>query len=450
MQVEQNSDKIAELEQKIEELETKINCLSGVHVVENYTINDDGTHTYTCTACQETITEEHDYVDYYACECGDKIEITSLSLIVDDAEYDSTNTSASNPARVGRNSEIKIKLYGTNLDLIKLSHSVKYKESLYGLLIDVNNWTFNEDGTEATQKYGMIYADVEEQTSVYQIKYQNPNSSYVDSGVYYLYYVEAKWGADVNSLANEGTLAEAVSSGAAYIQLQRSFVLTQQIEFPSSITTTVDLNTYTVTSATNKDAFYNNGTLTILNGTIVNDNYGYTGVLNNGTTLKMKNVVVDGYNPFVQRKGTAELENCTFKNEKQTSMYSAAICVENGNITATDCSFIGKKYGIYVKNCSAGYTATITLKNSVTITMTDTWYNYDIYWSGETGTLDLTSVTNGLDNMSVYLGTTSSDSVTVKIPTDYVATKEGTGETVDLSNAITGETSLVVKKTENN
>ena len=447
--VEQNSDKIAELEQKIEELETKINCLAGVHIVEIYTINDDGTHTFTCTACQETITEEHDYVDYYECECGDKIEITSLSLIIDDVEYDSANTSASNPARVGRNSNIKIKLYGTNLDLIKLSHSVKYKEP-YGLLIDVNDWTFNDDDTEATQKYGMIHADVDEQTSVYQIKYKNPNNSYVDSGVYYLYYVEAKWGADVNSLDNEGTLVQAVSSGAAYIQLQRNFVLTQQIEFPSSITTTVDLNTYTVTAATNKDAFYNNGTLTILNGTIVNDNYGYTGVLNNGTMLKMEDVVVDGYNPFVQRKGTAELERCTFKNEEQNSMYSAAICVENGNITATDCSFIGKKYGIYVKNCLAGYTATITLKNNVAITMTATWDNYDIYWNGETGTLDLTSITNGLDNMSVYLGATSSDSVTVKIPTDYVATKEGTDESVDLNNAITSKMSLVVKKTENN
>ena len=348
---EEHNDKIAELEQKVEDLETKVNCLMGVHVVESYTINNDGTHTYTCTACQQTVTEEHNYVDNYACECGDKIEITSLSFIIDDVEYDSTNTSASEPARITGSCTIKIKLYGTNLNLINLSHSIK-AISTTGWLIDVDWWTFNADNTEATKTYSL--GDFDEQTTVFELKYKNPIDgwSYVNSGVYYVYDVEAFWGEAANRLTTAGTLADALASNAAYIKLEEDVTLTTNIEIAADATLTFDLDENTLTTATNKDGFYNNGTLTILNGMISDTNKDNCAVLNNGT-MTMDRVTITGGNPFKNKSGTATLKNCTLNNNMY-SFYSAALTMEGGTVDATDCHFNGYNYNIYMwhEECS--------------------------------------------------------------------------------------------------
>jgi len=348
---EEHNDKIAELEQKVEDLETKVNCLMGVHVVESYTINNDGTHTYTCTACQQTVTEEHNYVDNYACECGDKIEITSLSFIIDDVEYDSTNTSASEPARITESCKIKIKLYGTNLNLINLSHSIKAISTI-GWLIDAKGWTFNADNTEATKTYSL--GDFDEQTTVFELKYKNPIDgwSYVNSGVYYVYDVEAFWGEAANRLTTAGTLAKAIASGAAYIKLEEDVTLTTNIEIAANETLTFDLDGNTLTTATNKDGFYNNGTLTILNGMISDTNEDNCAVLNNGT-MTMDRVTITGGNPFKNKSGTATLKNCTLNNNMD-SFYSAALTMEGGTVDATDCHFNGYDYNIYMwhEECS--------------------------------------------------------------------------------------------------
>ncbi|MBO5223690.1 MAG: hypothetical protein J6C23_04170, partial [Clostridia bacterium] len=349
---EEHNDKIAELEQKVEDLETKVNCLMGVHVVESYTINNDGTHTYTCTACQQTVTEEHNYVDNYACECGDKIEITSLSFIIDDVEYDSTNTSASEPARITGSCTIKIKLYGTNLNLITLGgHSIK-AISTVGWLIDAKWWTFNADNTEATKTYSL--GDFDEQTSVFELKYQNPIDgwSYVNSGVYYVYDVEAFWGEAANRLTTAGTLADALASDAAYIKLEEDVTLTTNIEIAANATLTFDLDGNTLTTATNKDGFYNNGTLTILNGMISDTNEDNCAVLNNGT-MTMDRVIITGGNPFKNKSGTATLVDCTLNNNMD-SFYSAALTMEGGTVDATDCHFNGYDYNIYMwhEECS--------------------------------------------------------------------------------------------------
>ena len=348
---EEHNDKIAELEQKVEDLETKVNCLMGVHVVESYTINNDGTHTYTCTACQQTVTEEHNYVDNYACECGDKIEITSLSFIIDDVEYDSTNTSASEPARITGSCTIKIKLYGTNLNLINLSHSIK-AISTTGWLIDVDWWTFNADNTEATKTYSL--GDFDEQTTVFELKYKNPIDgwSYVNSGVYYVYDVEAFWGEAANRLTTAGTLADALASSAAYIKLEEDVTLTTNIEIAADATLTFDLDENTLTTATNKDGFYNHGTLTILNGMISDTNKDNCAVLNNGT-MTMDRVTITGGNPFKNKSGTATLKNCTLNNNMY-SFYSAALTMEGGTVDATDCHFNGYNYNIYMwhEECS--------------------------------------------------------------------------------------------------
>ena len=338
-------DKIAELEQKVENLETKVNCLMGVHVVESYTINNDGTHTYTCTACQQTVTEEHNYVDNYACECGDKIEITSLAFIIDDVEYNSTNTSASEPARITGSCTIKIKLYGTNLNLINLSHSIKAISTI-GWLIDVEWWTFNADNTEATKTYSL--GDFDEQTTVFELKYKNPIDgwSYVNSGVYYVYDVEAFWGEAANRLTTAGTLTDALASGAEYIKLEEDVTLTTNIEIAADATLTFDLDGNTLTAATNKDGFYNNGTLTILNGMISDTNEDNCAVLNNGT-ITMNGVTVNGGNPFKNKSGTATLLNCILNNNMD-SFYSAALTMEGGTVNATNCDLSGYDYNIYM------------------------------------------------------------------------------------------------------
>ena len=343
--LEEHNDKIAELEQKVEDLETKVNCLMGVHVVESYTINNDGTHTYTCTACQQTVTEEHNYVDNYACECGDKIEITSLSFIIDDVEYNSSNTSASEPARITGSCTIKIKLYGTNLNLINLSHSIK-AISTVGWLIDAEWWTFNADNTEATKTYSL--GDFDEQTTVFELKYKNPIDgwSYVNSGVYYVYDVEAFWGEAANRLTTAGTLTDAIASDAAYIKLEEDVTLTTNIEIAAGATLTFDLDGNTLTTATNKDGFYNNGTLTILNGMISDTNEDNCAVLNNGT-MTMDRVTITGGNPFKNKSGTATLVNCILNNNMD-SFYSAALTMEGGTVNATDCHFNGYDYNIYM------------------------------------------------------------------------------------------------------
>ena len=343
--IEEHNDKIAELEQKVEDLETKVNCLMGVHVVESYTINNDGTHTYTCTACQQTATEEHNYVDNYACECGDKIEITSLSFIIDDVEYDSTKTSASEPARITGSCTIKIKLYGTNLNLINLSHSIKAISTI-GWLIDAEEWTFNADNTEATKTYSL--GDFDEQTTVFELKYKNPIDgwSYVNSGVYYVYDVEAFWGESADRLLTAGTLTDALASDAAYIKLEEDVTLTTNIEIAADATLTFDLDGNTLTTATNKDGFYNNGTLTILNGMISDTNKNNCAVLNNGT-LTMNGVAINGGNPFKNKSGTATLVDCILNNDMD-SFYSAALTMEGGTVNATNCDFIGYDYNIYM------------------------------------------------------------------------------------------------------
>ena len=392
---EEHNDKIAELEQKVEDLETKVNCLMGVHVVESYTINNDGTHTYTCTACQQTVTEEHNYVDNYACECGDKIEITSLSFIIDDVEYDSTNTSASEPARITGSCTIKIKLYGTNLNLINLSHSIKAISTI-GWLIDATGWTFNADNTEATKTYSL--GDFDEQTTVFELKYKNPIDgwSYVNSGVYYVYDVEAFWGEAANRLTSAGTLTDALASGAAYIKLEEDVTLTTNIEIAAAATLTFDLDGNTLTTATNKDGFYNNGTLTILNGMISDTNEDNCAVLNNGT-MTMDRVTITGGNPFKNKSGTATLVNCILNNNMD-SFYSAALTMEGGTVNATNCDFSGYDYNIYMWYGECSFVGHGSL-------MFDQVNKYDIFVSNGSQ-VSLSEITTTLEGLTITgLGT---------------------------------------------
>ena len=186
------------------------------------------------------------------------------------------------------------------------------------------------------------------------MKYKNPIDgwSYVNSGVYYVYDVEAFWGEAANRLTTAGTLADALASSAAYIKLEEDVTLTTNIEIAADKTLTFDLDENTLTTATNKDGFYNNGTLTILNGMISDTNKDNCAVLNNGT-MTMDRVTITGGNPFKNKSGTATLKNCTLNNN-MGSFYSAALTMEGGTVDATDCRFNGYNYNIYMwhEECS--------------------------------------------------------------------------------------------------
>ena len=138
----------------------------------------------------------------------------------------------------------------------------------------------------------------------------------------------------------------ASASGAAYIKLEEDVTLTTNIEIAADATLTFDLDGNTLTTATNKDGFYNNGTLTILNGMISDTNEDNCAVLNNGT-MTMDRVTITGGNPFKNKSGTATLVNCILNNNMD-SFYSAALTMEGGTVNATNCDFSGYDYNIYM------------------------------------------------------------------------------------------------------
>ena len=245
--------------------------------------------------------------------------------------------------------------------------------------------------------------------------------------------VEAKWGTSVDDLTNGGSLAEALASNAVYIQLRQNVTLTDRIEVAEGVTLTFDFNGYTVTAVSNKDGFYNNGTLTLLNGEISDSNSMNCAVLNKGT-LTMTDVVINGGNPLKQTQGTATLTRCAL-TQTEDSFYYNAIYAEGGTISATDSSFSADRYAIWVCNTD------LTLKGTVSLTYGTTTQNCGIllYY----GDLDLSLVTSGLNGVDVTVGGSTAEPTTVMLPDGYEAKDEYSGDTVDLSGSITS--SMIVE-----
>lgn len=48
----------------------QINCLKDIHTGKNYTVNSDGTHSYTCDGCQTPVTKAHLFNQENKCACG--------------------------------------------------------------------------------------------------------------------------------------------------------------------------------------------------------------------------------------------------------------------------------------------------------------------------------------------------------------------------------------------
>ena len=239
--------------------------------------------------------------------------------------------------------------------------------------------------------------DFDDQTSAFEIKYKNPDGKgYVNSGVYYVYDVEAFWGESADSLLTAGTLKDALASGAKYIKLEEDVTLTTNIEIAAVATLTFDLDGNTLTTATNKDGFYNNGTLTILNGMISDTNKDNCAVLNNGT-LTMNGVIVNGGNPFKNKSGTATLVSCILNNNMD-SFYSSALTMEGGTVNATNCDFSGYDYNIYMWHGECSFVGHGSL-------MFNQVNQYDIFVSNGSQ-VSLSEITTSLEGLTITgLGT---------------------------------------------
>ena len=245
--------------------------------------------------------------------------------------------------------------------------------------------------------------------------------------------VEAKWGTSVDDLTNGGSLAEALASNAVYIQLRQNVTLTDRIEVAEGVTLTFDFNGYTVTAGSNKDGFYNNGMLTLLNGKILDNNASYCSVTNKGT-LTMTDIVINGGNPLKQTQGTATLTRCAL-TQTVISFYDCAMYAEGGTISATDSSFSADRYAIGV------YNTDLTLKGTISLACGDTTYSNGICI--ENGDLDLSLVTNDLNGVTMYVAGDDDTPTTVTLPNGYDAKDEYSGDTVDLSGSITS--SMIVE-----
>ena len=349
--------------------------------------------------------------------------------------------------------------------MINLSHSIKAISTI-GWLIDAKDWTFNADNTEATETYSL--GDFDEQTTVFELKYKNPIDgwSYVNSGVYYVYDVEAFWGEAANRLTTAGTLTDALASDATYIKLEKSLMLTDAIVIAASKTLKIDFNTYTLTTASGKNGFTNNGTLTLLNGTIT-DNNTTTYAVENAATLTMTDMTVTGGYPLYQTGVSATLTNTTLKNQG-TATTRTGCYVQSGSVTATNCAFEGR-YGLYaakgtqwtskgqitLNDCSFKGSWGLRINEGFDLTLTGdtTFINADpyssfwaLYISSSDMTVDLSGMTSGLTNMKIDMFYVKK--IYIKLPEGYGAYNVY-NEQINLSNGLTSAIQLTIKETAN-
>lgn len=486
------TNKVAELESENTELKDKVealeNCIKGNHVAGTYS-KTETTHTYTCTVCGTEITEEHEYVEL-VCVCGAEIEESNVTDMKNTL-YNGNTYTLQNDLTLSENASVAatgktpvLNLNGKTIftnnylfnwlsgDLTINGSGAFVGNHANGGILDVQGTnatlrlvgdiTFTntaEDGYHITWHSSML--DLSDYTgNALMIKnissfaqetftiilpdgwklYHGDGTAFAESETIAANEivtadldVEAKWGTSVDDLTNGGSLAEALASNAVYIQLRQNVTLTDRIEVAEGVTLTFDFNGYTVTAGSNKDGFYNNGTLTLLNGKILDNNASYCSVTNKGT-LTMTDVVINGGNPLKQTQGTATLTRCAL-TQIEDSFYYNAIYAEGGTIVVTDSSFSADRDAIWVKNTD------LTLKGTVSLTYGTTTQNCGIllYY----GDLDLSLVTSGLNGVDVTVGGSTAEPTTVMLPDGYEAKDEYSGDTVDLSGSITS--SMIVE-----
>ena len=117
-------------------------------------------------------------------------EITGLSITIDGAEYNSTNTSETDPAVITPNTQsLTLKVTGTNLQynehaIVSYAPSKNADTVLAG-----NEWSVSEDGTSATKDISAFLEVLSSTTSVWELQYANDGNTLLSSGVYVIYQV---------------------------------------------------------------------------------------------------------------------------------------------------------------------------------------------------------------------------------------------------------------------
>lgn len=117
-------------------------------------------------------------------------EITGMSIIIDGVEYNSANTSETNPAVITPNTQsLTLKVTGTNLQYNE--HAiVSYAPSKNADTVHAHNeWIVNEDGTSATKDISAFLEVLSSTTSVWELQYANDGDTLESSGVYVIYQV---------------------------------------------------------------------------------------------------------------------------------------------------------------------------------------------------------------------------------------------------------------------
>ena len=458
------------------------NCVKGNHVAGTYSTTET-THTYTCIVCGTEITEEHEYVER-ACVCGAEIEESNVTDMKNTLYNGNTYTLQNNltlsenasVAATGKTPVLNLNektiftnnysfkclsgdftingngsfvgncakggildVQGTNAALrlvgdVTLTNTAEdgYHITWHSSVLDLSGYTGNalmikNISSFAQETFTIILPDGWKLYHGDGTAFAEGETIAANEIVTADLDVEAKWGTSVDDLTNGGLLAEALASNAVYIQLRQNVTLTDRIEVAEGVTLTFDFNGYTVTAGSNKDGFYNNGTLTLLNGKILDNNASYCSVTNKGT-LTMTDIVINGGNPLKQTQGTATLTRCAL-TQTVISFYNCAMYAEDGAISATDSSFSADGDAIWVLNTD------LTLKGTISLACGDTAYSYDIYISN--GDLDLSLVTNDLNGVTMHVTGDDDTPTTVTLPNGYDAKDEYSGDTVDLSGNIT-------------
>ena len=176
---------------------------------------------------------------------------------------------------------------------------------------------------------------------------------------------EVKWGADADSLTEEGTLADAIAASAAYIQLQKNITSDSTLMFNSSVT--LDLNGKTLT-ATGEDGVYVSGDLTITdsstagNGSLIGTAtggysygvYSYGDITVKGGSLTGKNNGSGNDNHGVYANGSINVESGKLTG-KAAGEYSFGVFAKDA-ITVSDGSLSGTSANDYGVWCDGSIT----------------------------------------------------------------------------------------------
>ncbi len=138
---------------------------------------------------------------------------------------------------------------------------------------------------------------------------------------------EVKWGADADSLTEEGTLADAIAASAAYIQLLKNITYNEQLTINNSVT--LDLNGKTLT-ATGDNGVYVTGDLTITDSSTA----GNGSLIGTATGNNTRGVYVSG-NLTVKGGSLTGKNNGKGFSNKYGVYVNGGITVSGGSLTGT-------------------------------------------------------------------------------------------------------------------